>query len=180
MRRHGGAAAYTAAARKDEKLPKFPFAQSHIASETEAAIQAAGARIDPFLDPLIKAIPPSTRDGGDAYADAMRNAGPGLVRATSTLLDLLRKHGVWSLRSGIRVALVQAAKFDPSLLTTLRGMLLDDDSKIRGGAADILGAIGDAAKPAADELLELSSRSVEDRIAAMYAKQILSWAQAAV
>lgn len=163
------AAAYTAAARKDEKLPRFPFAQSHIASETEAAIQAAGARIDPFLDPLIKAIPSSTRDGDDAYANAMRNAGPGLVRATSTLLDLLRKHGVWSLRSGIRAALVQAAKFDPSILTTLRGMLLDDDSKIRGGAADILGAIGDAAKPAADELLELSSRSIEDRIAAMYA-----------
>ncbi len=161
--------ARVAALERDEKAPKFNFDPLHIARETKAAIQAAGARLDPHLDRLIEAIPSFTRDSGDAYADAMRNAGPALVRATSTLLDLLNAHGVWSLGSGIRAALVQAAKFDPSILAMLRRMLHDEDRGIRGGAADLLGSMGNAAIPAADELLEMSARSVEDRLLAMFA-----------
>jgi len=163
------AAARVGALERDEKPPKFNFGPMLIADETRAAIQAAGKRIDPFLDRLIEAIPSSTRDSCDAYADAMRNAGRGIVRATSTLLDLMRAHGVWSLLPGIRAAMVQAAKFDPSILAMLRRMLHDDDFKVRAGAADLLGSMGDAAIPAADELLEMSARSVEDRYSATFA-----------
>lgn len=158
-----------AALERGEKPPKFNFGPMHIAGETRAAIQAAGERIDPFLNRLIEAIPSSTRDSGDAYADAMRNAGRGIVRATSTLLDLMRTNGIWSLLPGIRAAMVQAAKFDPSIRAMLRRMLHDDDFKVRAGAADLLGSMGDAAIPAADELLEMSARSVEDRYSATFA-----------
>lgn len=158
-----------AAMRNDGQMPEFSLGPILAAGKLTVALQACGDRIDAHLAPLSDALNTIGRDGDDEVADAMSHAGPAIVSAKAGLFQLLRSHGIWSSRSGIRAAMARLARFDESTIAAVKAMLHDADAKVRQAATAVLGSIGEASREATDDLLAMESFDINDRCSAIYA-----------
>lgn len=141
-----------------EDLPEFDIVGPIVGSQLVLALRAVGDRIDPHLDTLVAAIGSIDRDADERLAEAMLNAGPGIVAAAPALLEVMRRHGMWCWPSRIAGALARAAEFDDSIVPQLRKMLSSGDAQQREAAAQVLGELGDRGRAAEDDLLAMGEQ----------------------
>lgn len=132
-------------------------------------LQATGERIDAHVSPFAGGLGSMGRDEDEHLAAALIFAGPGIVAAVPKLLDILRTRGIWSWPSNLARALTNASRFDQRVLVELRAMLSSKNSDTREAAIEVLGAIGPAARPASEQLLEFRRGEEGERCAMIYA-----------
>lgn len=158
------------AADVDGESADFDLAGTFVTPALISALRAVGDRLDPHLDRIVAAMGEISRDADEHLAQALLGAGPGIARATPALMKALRLRGIWCWPSHLVAALARAATYDESILPQLREMLTAGDDAQRRAAADIIGALGERGREAADELLAFAERDPEgDRISALSA-----------
>jgi hypothetical protein len=157
------------AVRTQQDPPPIDMKRIIATHQLELALQVSGERIDPYIESLVDAMGTMDRDADEHLAAAVKFAGPAITECVPKLLSMLREHGLWHRPSQVGTALVRASGYDHEIVPTLRQMLADDSEQIRNAAISVLGMIGPAAQPAADQLLQFRNGTENERCGMIYA-----------